>query len=149
MEAVWLLKSFQNLSKNHSNFQWFFNRFWATFWNHVGSQNAFKNASKMTLILASILEGFWLQKCQKVEKNGDEILSRILEAKKELQYAPSAGWATPKQQSWHGEDLVERPEGDLDACRPAGGRANCLRFANPAEATQRLWDAEAQRMRGR
>ena len=30
-----------------------------------------------------------------------------------------------------------RPKPVLDACRPAGGRAHCLRFANPAEATRR------------
>ena len=35
-----------------------------------------------------------------------------------------------------------RPRRVLDACRPAGGRAHCLRFANPAEAT---WGPEAQR----
>ena len=68
-----------------------------TQWKKVSQKRSQK--SDLGVDFGSILEGFWFQKCQKVEKNGDEILSRILEAKKELQDAASAGEATPKQQS--------------------------------------------------
>ena len=60
-----------------------------TQWKKVSQKRSQK--SDLCVDFGSILEGFWLQKCQKAEKNGDEILSRILEAKLELPHAASAG----------------------------------------------------------
>ena len=46
------------IKKNH----WLFDRFWGAFWINFRCQNAFKIVSKNSLILASILERFWLRK---------------------------------------------------------------------------------------
>ena len=57
------------------------------------SQKALPKSSRKSawgVDLGSILGGFWLQKWKKVEKIEDEILSRILEAKKSLGSTASA-----------------------------------------------------------
>ena len=93
----------------------------------------------------SILGGFWHQKSKKVAKSRDDFFSRISRAKKLRQYGASAEVAMPIQLklTWEASG-GEGQKGDLDACRSAGGRAHCLRFANPAEAN---WRPEDGRLR--
>jgi len=70
------------------------------------SQKALPKSSRKSawgVDLGSILGGFWPQKCKKVEKIEDEILSRILEAKKLGRSTASAASARPLSRAdWWG-----------------------------------------------